>query len=147
MPPKKEEQKIIRKPLASVLPGIHITAIDGDYGETRQLGYVKYMAGNLGCTWHDQLDSNVTHLICTKEMYHRGDELMENAKARKGLYILPLGWLDSAREQFKKPRENHFVWNRVMQERKARSAERKKAIKPRIKKAGLCLDLVHVSCF
>ena len=141
MSPKKGEQKIIRKPLVSVLPGVHITAIDGDYGENRRFGYVKYIAMNLGCTWHDRLDDNVTHLICTKEMFHREDEFMENAKARKALHILPLGWLDTAREQFKKPRENQFVWNRVMQERKARSIERKKVIKPKMKKAGLYLTL------
>jgi hypothetical protein len=143
MGPRKAEQKIIRKPLASVLPGIHITAIDGDYGENRRYGYVKYMAQNLGCIWHDQLDENVTHLICTKEMYHRGDELMEKAKAKKGLYLLPLGWLDNARERFKKPKEIHFKWDRQMTERKAYSNQRKKTIRPGIKKAGLCPSIAY----
>ncbi|PGH11131.1 hypothetical protein AJ79_05078 [Helicocarpus griseus UAMH5409] len=114
-----------------------ITAsLAGDFGPTAEK--VKQWIEANGGRFFRSLDSNVTHLIATKDAFRKSNPIVRDAGKIRGLKIVKLEWLeDSLLSKSRRPkRETEYLWTK-------KGSKVKKAITSK-NKGGAGVDGHHI---
>ncbi|KAI9812887.1 MAG: hypothetical protein M1827_004405 [Pycnora praestabilis] len=111
-------------------------AVTGDFGEVRSHENLRRWIQSNGGTFSQDIDENVTHLICNKEAWKKKLALVKKARKVKGLKIVSYDWLEDSLLKKSPRKEAAYFMKSLSAEKHKKDLLVKRAVKEGVQAFG-----------
>ena len=110
-------------------------ALSGDFGKERSHEKIKQWIEANGGTFTTKIDTNVTHLVCSRAHFKKKVAMVKEAKNIRGLHIVNWDWLEDSLLNGSRKHVGKYSMGRAI-EKAAKTKAKKKAVRKRNIKQG-----------
>ncbi|MCJ1367968.1 hypothetical protein MMC16_007106 [Acarospora aff. strigata] len=115
-------------------------ALTGDFGQGRSHEKMRDWVEANGGTFSKQVNSNVTHLVCSLKDWKKAPNIVKEALKIKKLKIVTFDWFEDSLMQQSPKREGPYLLKRVGRKAQKEKARKKVQVKRAVKSASRAFE-------